>query len=114
MPRKIATARNLRKRMTRAERILWRWLRDRRFLDTKFRRQFPIGPFVLDFYSPELRLAIEVDGAIHDRKALADRQRERFLIENHIAIVRLRNELVIREPVHAADQIRVAVEMRRR
>ena len=58
-------ARDLRKRLTPAERILWRLLRDRRLKGLKFRRQFPIGPFVVDFCCYELRLVIELDGEVH-------------------------------------------------
>ena len=54
--------RTLRKRSTRAEKLLWQNLRDRGLEGFKFRRQFSVGPFVLDFYCPELKLAIVVDG----------------------------------------------------
>ncbi len=54
--------RSLRRRSTKAERTLWQNLRERGFEGYKFRRQVSVGFFVLDFYCPELKLAIEVDG----------------------------------------------------
>ena len=58
-------ARALRRDSTWAEKLMWRWLRDRRFSAYKFRRQHPIGRYVLDFYCEEARLAIELDGSQH-------------------------------------------------
>ena len=58
-------ARYLRAHQTNAESVLWRLLRDRRFVGYKFRRQHPIGPYIADFACVELRLVIEVDGGQH-------------------------------------------------
>ena len=58
--------RELRNNPTLAERELWCGLRKRRMSGYKFRRQHSIGPFIADFYSPSLRLVVEVDGATHD------------------------------------------------
>ena len=60
-----ANARTQRKAMTGAERALWQHLRGRAFGGYKFRRQHVLGPYILDFYCPELHLAIEVDGSPH-------------------------------------------------
>ena len=56
----------LRGNLTPQERVLWDALRGRRLEDVKFRRQHPLGAFVLDFYAPELRLVVELDGDVHD------------------------------------------------
>ena len=61
--------RTLRKDQTFCEKILWHYLRDRRLLDCKFRRQYSIDQFVIDFYSPEIKFAIELDGSVHDNPA---------------------------------------------
>ena len=116
MERKVDFARRLRKELTRTERKVWYWLRDRRFADVKFRRQDPIGPFVLDFYSPALRLAIEIDGSAHrdEDQRLYDNRRERFLIGKGIAIVRIDNETIEKHPDSAGDLIRDAIELRSR
>ena len=116
MERKVEFARQLRKALTPAEKKVWRWLRDRRFAHVKFRRQYPIGPFVIDFYSPSLKLAIELDGAVHhdEDQCLYDRRRERFLIGHGIAMVRLDNETIEKQPEGAGDLIRDAIALRRR
>ena len=56
----------LRKKATDTERTLWRHLRNRNFAGYKFRRQHPLGCYILDFYSPEAKLAIELDGGGHN------------------------------------------------
>ena len=113
---KIIFARRLRRDPTKAERKVWTWLRNRRFRFAKFRRQHVIGPFVLDFYSAELRLAIEIDGSSHhdDEQRLDDRRREAYLNARRIAIVRVTNDLVLKEPDAAGDQIGAAIDLRRR
>ena len=64
-PKQTAVARLLRKHDTWAEKLLWSWLRDRRFSAYKFRRQHPFGPHILDFFCPEARMDIELDGMQH-------------------------------------------------
>ena len=105
----VPAARNLRQSLTASERLLWEQLRDRRFRGLKFRRQHPVGPFVLDFFCSELKLAIEVDGGVHLRAAEVrrDRERQRILEEMGIQFVRLRTEAVEAD-VAAALQLIVA------
>lgn len=73
MERKIALARHLRKTMTEPERYLWARLKSRDD-GIVFKRQHAIGPYVLDFFCHKARLAVEVDGALHDadRDAVRD------------------------------------------
>jgi ATP-dependent helicase HrpA/adenine-specific DNA-methyltransferase len=61
----IERARQLRTQETWAEKLVWRWLRDRRFNGYKFRRQHPVGIYYLDFFCEEARLNIELDGRQH-------------------------------------------------
>ncbi len=75
-PATLRRARSLRRQLTPPEAKLWRRLRDRR-ADFKFRRQHPIGSYVLDFFCPEVRLAVEVDGDQHARREQIIRDRER-------------------------------------
>lgn len=89
-------ARKLRKRMTRAEEVLWKELRHRRCGGHKFRRQVPIGPFVVDFLCRKQRLIIEVDGEIHTLQQKYDQFREAYLVDMHYRIVRFTNEEVLR------------------
>jgi len=86
---------------------VWRWLRDRRFREFKFRRQYPIGPFVLDFYSPLIKLAIELDGAPHleAERRLHDAKRTRYLAKHGITVLRFWNQDVREQPDSVADVI---------
>jgi very-short-patch-repair endonuclease len=61
----IDKCRELRKKQTDAEKKLWEILRNRQLARVKFKRQFPVGSYILDFYSPEYRLGIEADGGQH-------------------------------------------------
>jgi very-short-patch-repair endonuclease len=74
-------ARVLRKQSSWAEKLMWRWLRDRRFTNYKFRRQHPLGNYYLDFYCEEARLSIELDGFNHGRfdRRSHDAERTRFV-----------------------------------
>jgi len=63
-------ARALRKRLTEAERLLWRHLRNRELGGWKFKRQYPVGPFIVDFICVEKNLVIEVDGGQHAEYSL--------------------------------------------
>ncbi|HXJ19365.1 MAG TPA: endonuclease domain-containing protein [Polyangia bacterium] len=91
--------RALRRDSTDAERALWSQLRAKRFMSLKFRRQHPFGPYILDFYCPSRRLAIELDGGQHFEPVTAayDRHRTRFLELNGITVMRFTNDLVLRE-----------------
>ena len=84
----------LRKLPTRSECLLWEGLRGRRLDGRKFRRQHPVGRFVLDFYCPAEKLAIEVDGSTHDSSVKADEERQEILESLGIAFIRLPAELV--------------------
>ncbi len=87
-------ARQLRVQSTRSEKLLWNALRGRRIAGLKFRRQHPLGRFVLDFYCPDLRLAVEIDGDIHSTQKAADEERQRILESMGIRFVRLPTKLV--------------------
>ena len=91
-PEKAALARELRKNATETEVLAWELLRDRRLLGLKFRRQQVIRGFIVDFYCAEHRLALELDGAIHDRQQDYDRQRDAVLVQESIRVIRIRNE----------------------
>ena len=84
------TARKLRRKMTLPEVILWHWLRQRPE-GLKFRRQHPTGPYVLDFFCGDARLAIEVDGEAHSRgdRPRRDANRDRWLRSAGIETLRI-------------------------
>jgi very-short-patch-repair endonuclease len=83
-------ARELRKRMSPIERKLWYALRDDQ-LGASFRRQHPVGPYVLDFYCASARLAIELDGDDHAARAESDSRRTRFINQQGIRVIRFSN-----------------------
>src|SRR6185369_14324407 len=85
-PELKAHARELRKGMTPAEKILWRALRDRRLCEYKFRRQQVFGKYVLDFYCANARLVLEIDGETHLGKEKSDEQRDTWLAERGIKV----------------------------
>ena len=91
--------RYIRKNATDCERILWRHLRNRRFADYKFRRQHPIDPYILDFYCPAAKLAIELDGGGHNYPVgqIRDRTRSEFLTTQAIIVLRFWNHQVRQE-----------------
>jgi very-short-patch-repair endonuclease len=73
----INRCRRLRKDQTDAEKKLWDFLRNRQLLSVKFRRQFSIGGYILDFYTPEFKIGIEADGGQHYEYKLRERDEER-------------------------------------
>ena len=91
-------ARDLRRRSTPAERLLWQMLRGRQVMRAKFRRQHPIGPFVVDFFCKQARLIIEADGAPHFPSPLRDRRRDAWLAAAGFVILRLPNHLSCANP----------------
>ena len=93
--RKILKARELRKELTEAEKALWKYLRDRRFFKKKFRRQHVFRGFILDFYCPEDKLAIELDGPIHLKQKDYDFLRQKCIEDHGIKMLRFKNEEVI-------------------
>lgn len=87
----------LRNNSTKAEIILWRFLKKKQIDGFKFRRQHSIGSFIVDFYCPEKRMAIELDGDVHevDKQAAYDRIRQRKIESLGIKVLRFTNEDVI-------------------
>jgi len=85
-------ARNLRKNQTQSEEILWQALRDRQFKFLKFRRQHVISGFVVDFYCHRLRLAIELDGKIHEKQKEYDQLRQKIIEEKDIMFLRINSK----------------------
>ena len=106
-----AQARTLRQHTTKAEQTVWRWLRNRTLFGLKFRRQHPLGPYVLDFYCAELKLCVEVDGGVHAMfaKAMHDVERSCELSKLGVHVVRVRNEDVFEQPDATWDFIVGAV-----
>ncbi|HYC62782.1 MAG TPA: endonuclease domain-containing protein [Thermoanaerobaculia bacterium] len=107
-------AKDMRRAPTEVEARVWQWLRDRRFSGFKFRRQVPIGPYILDFYCPTLHLAIELDGAGHNDASMSeyDSKRTIFLSARGIEVLRIPNELTQAGGEYAIACIQAAIAKR--
>ena len=101
-------ARQLRREPTPTEAVLWEKLR-RKQLGYKFRRQVPIGPFVVDFLCAEAHLVVEVDGSIHETQQQADQDRQALLETLGLRFVRVSTDDVINYLPTAVEKIRVAL-----
>ncbi len=87
--------RELRKNMTEPEKQIWYKLRNRQFYGIKFRRQYSVGAYILDFYTPELKLGIEIDGDSHAERIEYDNERTEYLKSLGIKIIRYTNRDVM-------------------
>ncbi|MGH6617080.1 endonuclease domain-containing protein [Sphingomonas sp.] len=110
MPRalrpEVSIARKLRKEMSLPEVLLWQRLRGQKS-GLKFRRQHPVGPYVIDFYCRESALAIEIDGEAHNRddRPQRDERRDAFLQENGLSILHVAAARILKDPDAAAEAI---------
>ena len=110
----MSRARHLRKNSTPQERLLWRQLRNRHLEGWKFRRQHPIEPYILDFYCPKARLAIELDGGGHNfaSKESFDQERTRFLEGKGMVVLRFWNPQITTELDSVLETIWSTLEQR--
>jgi len=102
---KLQRAKELRREMTPAEKILWNELRANK-LGVHFRRQQVIQGFIVDFYCHRAGLVVEVDGDIHDLQQEEDARREKVLSELGLRVVRFRNDEVLRNLAIVVGQIK--------
>ncbi len=109
-----AYAQRMRRSPTPMERKLWRRLRARR-TGTVFRRQYVLAPFIVDFYSIEDRVVVEVDGPIHATRRRADARRTAYLRRRYgVHVVRVTNHEVCWHQARAEAKVRRAVQDARR
>ena len=97
------TARRLRREQTEWEHNLWTRLRRRQLKGFKFRRQHPIGPFFADFFCPEAKLVVEIDGSQHADELALDKNRTEFLRDAGYRVLRFWNH-EIRSEIDAVVQ----------
>ena len=107
------TARRLRRNQTDAERILWFRLRDRRLGGWKFRRQFPIDRFVVDFFCADAHLIVELDGGQHAAQVAADAQRTKILEAMGYLVLRYWNNDVTQNIDGVVETIATVLERHR-
>ena len=107
---KTQRARRLRKQSTDAEKALWRLLRNRQLGGHKFRRQAPLGRYIVDFLCFERKLVVEIDGGQHQVRAAADRERTKWLESQGYRVIRFWNNEVLVETDAVREAILAALE----
>jgi len=103
-------AREMRKGQTDAEQLIWHLLRGRQIAGAKFRRQHPIGRYILDFYCDERKLVVELDGGQHTEQASYDEARTAFLNTQGIRVLRFWNNQVLQETEAVMEAIWQALQ----
>lgn len=107
----------LRKNLPSVELILWEHLRNRKLNGEKFKRQFSIGRYVVDFYCPKLNLAIEIDGGYHLAKETTeyDKDRQEVIESLGIAVLRFKNKEILENIENVINKINsFSLSLRRR
>lgn len=114
-PQLLKFAKTMRTNATDAESLMWQLLRNKRFMNLKFRRQHVIAPYIVDFYCHELALVIELDGSQHNTEdgRAYDIERTKFLEALGLKVVRYWNyEVLRRTDVILEDLWRVCFELK--
>jgi len=101
----LQKARTLRSHLTDAEQVLWRHLRMRQIGGCKFRRQRPIGPYIVDFVCLEKKLIVELDGGQHAEQQRYDRSRDHWLNAQGFEVLRFWNDDVLTKTDDVKDAI---------
>ena len=104
-----ARARRLRKSVTPTERALWLLLRDKQLGGLRFRRQVPLGPFVVDFCCLSAKVIVEADGGVHRLREVEDAERDAWLASQGFVVLRFSNETILSTPNVVLDAVRRAV-----
>ena len=106
IPRKLKRrSRGLRREAPIPERIVWGFLRDRQLGGLKFRRQHPVGPYIVDFCCPDIRLIVELDGLSHVGQAERDEIRTKYLEGLGYRVVRATDDDVLQAREAVAQMI---------
>ncbi|MGH9427633.1 MAG: endonuclease domain-containing protein [Terriglobia bacterium] len=107
-------ARLLRKNQTIAERTLWQKLRNRGLIQYKFRRQVPVGPYIVDFICLSARLIVEIDGGQHAVQEDYDKARDDFLRGNGYHVLRFWNNQVLENLEEVLESLTLTLSQRER
>ncbi len=105
----LNNAKSLRSNMTEAEQKLWYYLRAGRFMGMKFKRQKPLGRYIVDFICLEEKLIIELDGGQHAEKITYDRQRDSWLRSQGYTVLRFWNNELFNETESVLEKIRITL-----
>ncbi|HHE39127.1 MAG TPA: DUF559 domain-containing protein [Candidatus Cloacimonetes bacterium] len=117
----VQTAGNLRKHSTKAEKIFWNAVRNRKIENLKFNRQFPLyfeyegrkRFFIADFYCHEMKLVVEIDGGIHETQKDCDELRTAIINELGMKVIRFNNEKVIKNLNEVIEELTKILTHRR-
>jgi very-short-patch-repair endonuclease len=105
-------AKVLRREMTEAERCLWQQLRAHRFMGLKFKRQKPLGRYIVDFVCLEIGLVVELDGGQHTEQFAYDERRGCWLRTQGFDVLRFWNHEVLQQTDAVLEQLRLWVEQK--
>jgi very-short-patch-repair endonuclease len=102
----------LRKNQTPAESLLWKFIKGNQIKDTRFRRQFSVGNYILDFYCRKLKLGIELDGNSHftETGQEKDKERDDYLNKLGITVMRFENDLIMKRLETVLSMIEEKIE----
>jgi very-short-patch-repair endonuclease len=103
----VERVRELRKKQTSAEGLLWQLLRNRQLLTFKFRRQHQFGDYVADFYCHEAQLVIECDGSAHESNEqwYHDRNRDAYMFAQGLRVLRFTNDRILNDTENVLEEI---------
>ena len=107
------TRRSLRRNANSAEQLVWLYIRRKQILGERFLRQFSVDHYIIDFYCPKLRLAIEIDGASHfndEEKKKSDIERQEHIESFGVEFLRFKNEEVYQDLDEVIENIKVCVK----
>lgn len=107
---KIGIAKEFRFSPTRSEKIMWNVLKNRQFLNLKFRRQHVIQGFIVDFYCHKLRLVIEIDGGIHKKQLKEDIERQKIIEDENINFFRIESKEVENNLNQVLNRLKVFIK----
>ena len=105
----LTNAKTLRSHQTEAEQRLWYHLRAHRFMDLKFKRQKPLGRYIVDFVCVERLLIIELDGGQHAEQRVYDQHRDAWLRDQGYTILRFWNNEVMQQLEGVLEKIRLTL-----
>ena len=109
----VSAAQDLRRNATSAERVLWQALKGRQLNGLRFRRQHPVGRFILDFYCSACKLVVEVDGGVHEARKEGDASRTRELLDHGYRVLRVSNQEVLTDLRSVLERIQRSASLPR-
>lgn len=107
----LRNAKTLRTNQTEAEQRLWYHLRAHRFMDLKFKRQKPMGRYIVDFVCVEQRLIVEIDGGQHAEQMEYDQRRDAWLRSQGYTVLRFWNNEVLQQLEGVLERIRLKITL---